>query len=248
MERYIPAAKLGTGAYGSVFTVYRESDGESFAAKSFTCAEDDSTLEPGTIRELSILVALRREREAAGLAPHANIMRVEAVAELEGIDGLCMVMPKFNLSLGTAIAANALTRKSKLRVSLGLLRALEFLHANSIIHRDVKPDNIMLTDDLSAVLADFSLAKVLLTSQASVANEQQQRRGNKRAAERRLNTRGMGTPTYMAPYARPKMTRATRGTATAARGAACGSRSPPVLPHPFPVSRACDARRNAGRW
>ncbi|KAG8466298.1 hypothetical protein KFE25_002054 [Diacronema lutheri] len=206
LDRFLPAGTLGEGSYGSVFTVYRESDGACFAAKSFSASDDDETLEAGTLRELSILVALRRERERAGKAPHPNIMPAVAVTEIEGIDGFCMVMPSLPMSLGTAILAKALNRDAKMGVAIGLLRALAFLHANSIIHRDVKPDNVLLTEDLTPILADFSLAKVL--SGAARADARGAARGGKRTRGRRAesdassaagNTAGMGTPTYMAP-------------------------------------------------
>lgn len=54
VDRFLPAGTLGEGSYGSVFTVYRESDGDGFAAKSFTASEDDATLEAGTVREVSV--------------------------------------------------------------------------------------------------------------------------------------------------------------------------------------------------
>lgn len=200
-DRFLPAGTLGEGSYGSVFKVFRESDGEGFAAKSFTSNEGDGTLEAGTVRELSVLVALRRERELAGKPPHPNVMPVVAVTTIEGIDGFCMVMPSLPMSLTTAISAKALNRESKVRVGLGLLRALEFLHANSVIHRDVKPDNVLLTADLTPLLADFSLAKILGASRA--ADTRAGKHGNqKRAAAGEggaPHTAGMGTATYMAP-------------------------------------------------
>ncbi|KAJ1627543.1 kinase-like domain-containing protein [Pavlovales sp. CCMP2436] len=195
-ESFLPAGMLGVGGYGKVFTVYRESDGSEFAAKSFSADEGNGTLEPGTVRELSILLALRRQRERAGLRPHENIMMPVAVTEITGVDGFCMIMPKYSMSLGTAIKAKALNRETKLSVSLDLMKALDFLHANHCIHRDLKPDNIMITDGFKAVLADFSLTKVLTSAEPEKGRRVHKKKGEAAAA---LNTAGMGTPTYMAP-------------------------------------------------
>jgi len=75
-----------------------------------------------------------------------------------------------------------LSNPQKLQVAYRLLHTLAFLHANKIIHRDIKCDNILMDDDMMPVLADFSLAKLFDEN-----------------LDGDTHTPGPGTPTYKAP-------------------------------------------------
>lgn len=157
MSKYHQAESLGDGSFGAVKMVY-DDEGQQFALKSFDRNEDDDTLDVGTLREISILRRVGRMRGGRG---HPNVMRVVDVfvAEEDFDFKLCMVMPKMNLVLSGAIEGGYLKKKQRVRVARGLLRAVAFLHDNGIMHRDIKPPNVLLTDKMHPVLADFSLAK-----------------------------------------------------------------------------------------
>eukprot|EP00965_Chrysotila_dentata_P053091 1762010-Pleurochrysis_carterae.AAC.2 len=172
---YYRAATLGSGSYGAVVQVY-DDDGNEYAAKLFEedeeesddgydeeAEDDDDDYEPsggndgalpiGVLREISILRFLN--------GAHPNIMRVQDVSELDqdGQRRLCMVMPKMQGDLSAAIANGSLQNKQKLLIAARLLHALSFMHSHGLIHRDIKPDNVLLDQDGNPVLADFSLAK-----------------------------------------------------------------------------------------
>jgi len=86
------------------------------------------------------------------------------LTEIDGEDGpeLCMVMPKFVCDLKGAISGSALKQKGlKRRVAHNLLSAVAYLHDNGVMHRDIKTENVMFRDDMTAVLIDFGLAKLV---------------------------------------------------------------------------------------
>ena len=129
-------------------------------------------------------VLKRFEREAKALAQlsHPNIVHVHDYGEYEGEPYLVMeYLPGGVLKskLGTAMPW-----REAVRLLLPIAQALAYAHEHNIVHRDVKPSNILLTEKGQPMLSDFGIAKIL---------ESEQTAG--------LTTTGMGvgTPEYMAP-------------------------------------------------
>ena len=124
-----------------------------------------------------------REARAAGQLNHPNVIHVHDISSANGrhyfsmeyVDGSSV---KEVLRTGKLLEVNR-----ALDIILQAARALEFAHENKIVHRDVKPDNIMLTKEGIVKLADLGIAKTFEERQAT-------------EKERR---RVMGTPHYMAP-------------------------------------------------
>lgn len=194
---YHRASQLGYGTYGSVVRVYNN-DGEEYAMKLFTDSEDNhdeslssstSSSEPGGCHKYMSLGALREIsclRLLRGHNGHPNIVNLVDVqpnwndtdAEPTGDGRLGIALPLYNGgSLQQAVEKGffaSTPRRVKVELAHGILSAIAFLHDNDILHRDIKPDNIMLDvlearhetaggDGTSwrAVLIDFSLAKKL---------------------------------------------------------------------------------------
>jgi len=124
-----------------------------------------------------------REAQAAGQLNHPNVIHVHDISSANGrhyfsmeyVDGPSV---KELLHTEKRIEVNR-----ALDITLQAAKALEFAHENKIVHRDVKPDNIMLTKEGIVKLADLGIAKTFEEKQAT-------------ERERR---RVMGTPHYMAP-------------------------------------------------
>lgn len=119
----------------------------------------------------------RREAQAAASLNHPNIVAVYDTGEevIAGADGRGVSVPyivmeyveghtvKDLLSDGTPVPIN-----EAVEIVSGVLSALEYSHAAGLVHRDIKPGNIMLTTDGKVKVMDFGIARALTDSQATM--------------------------------------------------------------------------------
>ena len=143
---------LGAGAYGEVFLVRRVGAEESTLAlkRCFDCLVlDDPTTLKRTYREIAVLRQAR----------HTNIVALkDIVLPKTGCD-LYLVFELASQDLERAIRYNLLDEISRRRVSYDVASALSFLHRCGLMHRDVKPSNILLDDSGRAKLCDFGFVR-----------------------------------------------------------------------------------------
>jgi len=145
--------------------------------------------------QISEAVQERFRREALILSQldHPNICRIHQLLEAESNDYLVLELVGGNTL--DAAAFKRLARPQKFNVAFGLLRALQAAHAKNIIHRDIKPDNIMLDDQGQVKVLDFGISRLSEGSQS--ANE----RPGTKTVQSGQTMAGvvMGTLTYMSP-------------------------------------------------
>jgi serine/threonine-protein kinase len=141
-------------------------------------------LPPDRVGDATARRRLVREARAAAALEHSGIVHVYDVGETdEGGAYLVMELVK-GTSLRRTLETQAASLQTRLRYVVEAARALAFAHARGIVHRDVKPDNIMIREDGRVCLLDFGLAKPVLGQGASTV----------------LSEGGIiGTPAYIAP-------------------------------------------------
>jgi len=176
--RYHILSQLGQGGMA---TVYKAFD---------TRLECEVALKEIRIEQLAPAVlerALKRfEREAKAVARlnHPNIVKVFDYGEINGSP--FMVMPLINGgTLKSFLKQNGMIPwKQAIEIIVPIAEALEYSHSMGIIHRDVKPSNILLTDKYQPMLADFGVAKVM---------------DEEVTQDLTGTSASVGTPEYMAP-------------------------------------------------
>jgi serine/threonine-protein kinase len=167
--------KLGEGGMGAVYLAYQEDGHRQVAVKVLAEALASSK---------AYLDRFYREARSGALLSHVNIVR-NLDAGRDEATGLHYLVLEY---VDGPSARELLDRHGRLAVpdavhiALDIARALEHAHSRNVVHRDIKPDNILLTRSGLAKLADLGLAK--RTDEASHLTAARQ---------------GFGTPYYM-PY------------------------------------------------
>ena len=168
---------LGRGGLGFVYLV-RGSDGERYALK--TLRADVTATTPENKRrfaqEANLMMTMR----------HRNLVRVYDAGE-DAERNICYIMMEYmpGGTLKDRIVANgAMPVSDAIAIATQIAEALAMAHAHGVIHRDVKPDNILFAADGTPKLSDLSVAKLL--------------RGGGDGTETMQGVI-IGTPAYMAP-------------------------------------------------
>lgn len=146
----------GIVGYGGMATVYRGFDPQLHRAVAI------KVLHPHLAKAGNSRQRFLREAQSAASITHPNVIPIFGVHQEEGKTFL--VMPLIaNGSLQHRIDRDGpLCLEDTLRIGLQIAEALAAAHANGVIHRDVKPANILLEDgDKRVVLSDFGLARTL---------------------------------------------------------------------------------------
>ena len=151
--RYRLLSALGAGGMG---TVWRAEDvvlGREVAVKEVTFPHGLSDEDCEVLRERT-----RREARAAARLDHPSAVTVYDVVEEGGSPYLVMELVEARTLSQVVRADGPLTPQRTAQVGLALLGALETAHAQGILHRDVKPGNVLMTDAGRVVLTDFGIA------------------------------------------------------------------------------------------
>lgn len=174
--RYRLLDRLGSGGMGTVWRAQDVVLGRDVAVKEVTFPPGVSDEEREVLRERT-----RREARAAARLDHPSAVTVYDVAEEDGIPFLVMELVEARTLSEVIRTDGPLSPHRTAEVGLAVLGALEAAHAQGILHRDVKPSNVLLREDGRVVLTDFGIAT--FTGDSSITS----------------TGLLLGSPSYMAP-------------------------------------------------
>jgi len=160
LKRYEVQLKLGKGAYGIVWKATDKRTKETVALKKIFDAFQNSTDAQRTFREVMFL------QEMKG---HEHIVSLTNVLKADNDRDLYLIFEYMETDLHAAIRANILQDIHKQYILWQTLKALKYMHSANLVHRDMKPSNLLLNSDCLMKVADFGLARSLkeLEEQAS---------------------------------------------------------------------------------
>ena len=174
--RYEIVAELGRGAMGVVYKARDPQIDRIVAVKTVSMWGQERE------GETDFRMRFLNEAQAAGRLHHAGIVSIFDVGESpENKDPYIVLEYVSGESLNKVLAREKkLALPRALQVAEEIAEALDYAHTQGVVHRDIKPGNILLTEDGHAKIADFGIAKLNL-------------------AHFTLPGKVMGTPAYMAP-------------------------------------------------
>merc|ERR1712093_960250 len=177
------------GAYGIVWKATDKKTRETVALKKIFDAFQNATDAQRTFREIMFLQELR---------DHENIIRLTNVLKADNDRDIYLVFEYMETDLHAVIRANILEDIHKQYIIYQLCKALKYMHTGNVLHRDMKPSNLLLNSECFLKVADFGLAR----SVASLEND---------AVENPVLTDYVATRWYRAPEILLGSTRYTKG-------------------------------------
>ncbi|MFG3075518.1 protein kinase [Streptomyces sp. NPDC048225] len=153
--RYRLGEAIGSGGMGRVWRAHDEVLHRTVAIKELTAAlyvsESDQAI---------LLARTRGEARAAARINHSAVVTVHDVLEHDGRPWIVMELVE-GRSLADAVKEDErVDPREAARIGLWVLRALRAAHTAGVLHRDVKPGNVLLADDGRVLLTDFGIAQI----------------------------------------------------------------------------------------
>ena len=195
LANYEVDAQLGKGGMGEVYLALDLRLGRKVALKLLPSAY---------MNDADYVCRLEQEARAASALNHPNIVTIHEIGEADSFHFMATEFVE-GVTLRQRMANTQLNLREIVDISLQVASALRAAHEAGIVHRDMKPENIMLRSDGVVKVLDFGLAKL------TEKGEGETRRGSEESTTSTLSPRPpvslsvtspgviMGTVTYMSP-------------------------------------------------
>eukprot|EP00741_Cyanophora_paradoxa_P007993 tig00001234_g7732.t1 len=154
LRKYEVLQKLGKGAYGIVWKAIDKKTRQIVALKKIFDAFQNATDAQRTFREIMFLQEMNN---------HENIIKLMNVLKADNDRDIYLIFEFMETDLHAVIRANILEEIHKQYIMYQMLKSLKYMHSADLIHRDMKPSNILLNSDCLVKVADFGLARSIST-------------------------------------------------------------------------------------
>jgi serine/threonine-protein kinase len=173
--KYIVKGELGRGGMGAVYLAEQPGLGREVAIKELIQSQ---------VADPIALKRFMQEAQVMARTSHPNLVQIH---DLEQIGDANYIVLEFvrGQSLRDLVNKGSVPLPKTFAVMHGVLQALDYAHTRAIVHRDMKPENVLLSDDGDVKVADFGIARLMDDSGAG------------QAATKTGTT--VGTPQYMSP-------------------------------------------------
>src|SRR5437870_1053316 len=183
ISHYKILSQIGAGGMGEVWRARDTLLGRDVAIKVLPAAFSENS---------ERLRRFEQEAQAAGALNHPNILSIYHIGTHDGAPYIVSELLEGE-TLRERMAGGALPQRKALDYALQIARGLAAAHEKGIVHRDIKPDNVFITDDGRVKILDFGLAKLTSATDGTSQTE---------VPTRKVNTDPgtvMGTMGYMSP-------------------------------------------------
>ena len=164
--------KLGRGGMATVFKTYHAALDRYVAIKA---------LHPAFMEDPNFLARFQREARVVAKLEHTNIVPIYDFSEHEGRPYLVMKYIEGD-TLKARVVRDGVLKDQIVDIVEAVGAALTYAHGQGILHRDVKPSNVLLADDGQIYLADFGLARIAQAGESTLSGDMM-----------------LGTPQYISP-------------------------------------------------
>src|SRR5712691_1220362 len=173
--KYVVKRELGRGGMGAVYLAEQPGLGREVAVKELIL---NSTADP------TALTRFLQEAQVMARTSHPNLVQVHDLEEVGDAKFIILEFVK-GRSLRDMLRGGAIPLPQVFAVMHGMLQGLNYAHRHNIVHRDMKPENVLISDDGEVKVADFGIARLTDDS------------GGGSTATKTGTT--VGTPQYMSP-------------------------------------------------
>ncbi|KUN98934.1 serine/threonine-protein kinase [Streptomyces caeruleatus] len=153
--RYRLADAIGSGGMGRVWRAHDEVLHRAVAIKELTAA-----LYVSESDQDRLLARTRAEARAAARINHSAVVTVHDVLEHDGRPWIVMELVEGHSLADEVKEQGRVEPAEAARIGLWVLRALRAAHSAGVLHRDIKPGNVLLSEDRRVLLTDFGIAQI----------------------------------------------------------------------------------------